>query len=70
MVNKYYCGNCKKDVEIKTSETIYSTKKFSSLRHVGAYCKNCGRWIKWLSQEDYKWQKAEEILKQKYGKLF
>ena len=31
--------------------------------HVGAYCKNCGRWLKWLNKE-------ERELNEKYERVF
>jgi len=37
----YYCIPCKANVEIE---------KRKKGPHIGAFCKNCGRWIKWISQ--------------------
>lgn len=42
---KFYCKNCKKEVPIKI-KTVGP--------HIGAYCFNCGNYIKWLSKNEKK----------------
>jgi len=31
---------------------LFKMRQCDSKKHTGAYCGNCGRWIKWLGQKE------------------
>jgi hypothetical protein len=43
---KEHCNNCKKKVEFYTIEKHNKDKS----SHIGIYCLECHKWIKWLSK--------------------
>lgn len=52
-----HCGSNEYELLLKpmTSRTSGATA------HVGAYCKKCKKWIKWVSQEGLDLSKIKEI---------
>ena len=51
-----HCGSKETQLYIKS----FLTNNMESKAHVGAWCKKCMKWIKWVNQEDLDLTKLEE----------
>lgn len=54
------CYDCDAYVRPILVWSLYQVKE-KKMRHLGAWCPNCGRWIKWVPQDEFWLSKAPPI---------